>query len=296
MGKTKRLSLASPSNVAQGVRWRLQAIGRAHPDFMIIGAQKCGTTSLFDYVSQHEFVLPPRKKEIRFFCQHWERGLLWYRWNFPKRSDLRRRVSRAITGEASPDYLPHPDAPRRAAAVVPEARLVVVLRHPVDRAYSQYHWNMRLGTEDRDFEEAMVKDLDLVERERQCGTIEWTAQRNYHSYVLRSQYHPQLMRWFAYFPRSAFHILTFESLLSEPRAECNRVIEYLGLPQHGGDPTFRHLNSNPYKAIDPALRASLTELFIDDIKRTERLLGRQLGYTRAKDAGKVIGGGGRAVS
>jgi len=125
----------------------------ALPDFAIIGVGKGGTTFLYHLLTRHPYVEPAAAKELHFFDNLAEQeGVEWYRQCFPvpKWKDGRR----TITGEAAP-YLPHPLAPQRMAKVVPRARLIVLLRNPVDRAYSQYHKEIRYGRETRTFEEAV---------------------------------------------------------------------------------------------------------------------------------------------
>ena len=106
--------------VARNVVWtygKATARLRPLPDFLILGAQKAGTTALYAYLRQHPDVTGPVWKEVSFFDRHWARGDAWYRGNFP----LRVRARAAAVGEASPSYLFHPLAPARAASLVPGA-------------------------------------------------------------------------------------------------------------------------------------------------------------------------------
>src|SRR5436309_16134274 len=105
------------------------------PDFIVIGAQKSGTGSLYAYLNGHPDVAGARVKEVHYFDLHYHRGVDWYLDQFPDEAAARPRC----TGEASPYYLFHPHAPRRAFDLVPDARLIALLRDPVDRAISHYH-------------------------------------------------------------------------------------------------------------------------------------------------------------
>ena len=104
---------------------------RRLPDFLIIGAQKCGTSSMFAYLNQHPQMKLPDVKEIHFFDLNYSNGLDWYTSHFPPASLSHRMV----TGEASPYYLFHPHVPERVRLHCPDVKLVVMLRNPVDRAY-----------------------------------------------------------------------------------------------------------------------------------------------------------------
>jgi hypothetical protein len=154
-------------------RWRVL------PNFLIIGAQKSGTTSLYKYVAQHPQVVPAYKKEIYFFNtpQRYGRGLPYYRAHFPTKWAMRRPPQPRLTGEASPEYLFHPLAAERVQAAVPHAKFLVLLRNPVLRAYSHYQHMVRSGQETRTFEQALA-------REGQLWTVEWerfAADGQYHN-------------------------------------------------------------------------------------------------------------------
>lgn len=264
---------------AGAVAWRASASVRALPDFLVIGAQKAGTTSLYDTLCADEDVLAARKKEVRFFDRHWDRGVLWYRWSFPTRAALRpRRGARRITGEATPDYLVHPLAPARVASLLPGCRLVVSLRHPVDRAHSQYRMNLALGLEDRGFEAAVEAELALLEA-RPADDLAWGPERNALSYVERSRYHPQLRRWFDRFDRSALHVTTLEAVVADPQGELDQVRSFLGLGPAPAPLALARSNRRDYDDLPADLRARLFALFAEDLERTEELLGRPLGYT-----------------
>src|SRR5687768_16419575 len=98
------------------------------PDFVVIGAQKAGTTSLHYYLSEHPGILIGTRKEVHFFDRAYNRGTLWYRSSFPIRG-----LIDAIIGESTPNYIFHPCVPARMASLLPAARLIAVLRNPVER-------------------------------------------------------------------------------------------------------------------------------------------------------------------
>ena len=143
---------------------------RSLPDFIVIGAAKSGTTSLYEMICRHPRVLPAARKEINYFDdpRMHERGALWYRRHFP--TALEKRLPRAkLTGEATPSYFPHPAAPARAARAVPRAKLILALRNPVDRAYSHYNMRLRRGRESMTFEDAL---------EYEEGRTAWDRERS----------------------------------------------------------------------------------------------------------------------
>lgn len=252
---------------------------RLLPDFIVIGAQKAGTTSLFRYLSQHPCVRPALKKEVRFFDRDFGRGIGWYRTYFPSvpyKSFFRRRYERAIvTGEASPDYLFYPAAARRAADVVPKARLIVLLRNPVDRAYSHYYHVLRRGFETLSFEDALEHEPKRLQSERE----KLDANPRYfalgylrYSYVSRGVYVDQLKDWLGHFPREQLLVLRSEDFFEAPEAALGKVEEFLNLP-HWQPDHFPPYNEGRYPEMKSSTRDRLLDYFKPHNRRLYDFLG-----------------------
>jgi hypothetical protein len=257
---------------------------RPLPDFLVIGAQKAGTTALYAYLRWHPAVLGPSWKEVSFFDRHYVRGEAWYRGHFPNRLRLglamRRTGVAAAVGEASPSYLFHPLAAERVAALVPQARLIAILRNPVERAFSHYNHEVALGREPLAFEQA-------IEREgmRTRGEVErMLADPGYfshawwnHTYVARGLYAEQLEWWLAAFPRERLLVLTSEELSARPRETYAAVLRFLGLPPHALD-SYPRLNMREYGVMASETRALLTERFAEPNRKLAELFGRDFGW------------------
>jgi hypothetical protein len=177
------------------------------PNFVVVGAMRSGSTSLYKYLQPHPQVWMPRK-EIHFFDRRWDHGLDWYRARFDGWS------GEPAVGEATPTYLSDPAAVDRMAATIPEARPVAILRDPVDRAYSHYWMERIRQREDRSFEDAVADD--------DAG------------YLARGRYLPQLMRLAGAFPRDRIHVVLFDDLRDDPGAAYTAVCRFLDV-----DPAFR---------------------------------------------------------
>ncbi|MGH2726519.1 MAG: sulfotransferase family protein, partial [Actinomycetota bacterium] len=171
------------------------------PNFFIIGAMRSGTTALSRYMGAHPDVYVAPEKEVHFFDRLHERGLDWYRSRFAAAT-----TERAI-GEATQTYMYLADATERMAAAVPDARLVAILRNPVDRAYSHYWMNRSLRVEPLGFREALAAYPDDPPPSGQM-----------YPYIERGRYLAQLERVCAHYPRSALHVLLLEDLVREPDA------------------------------------------------------------------------------
>lgn len=274
-------------NGARALAGRGPGRGRLLPDFVIIGAAKAGTTSLYGWLSEHPYVAPATQKEVHYFDYNHYRGENWYRAHFPlecERAAFAAEHGRPfLTGEASPPYIAHEWAPQRLARLLPAAKLLVTLRNPVDRAYSQFQMSRR---ED---EEPLGSFADAVDAEAQRLAPELArtrADRRYNSwpigcwsYLMRSRYAEQLERWFGLFAREQCHIMTLEELASEPHGTLDAVHEFLALPAHRYS-DLQPLHTATYDAIPREIRSRLTDYFRPHNERLYQLLGRDLGWER----------------
>jgi hypothetical protein len=176
------------------------------PNFFVIGAMKAGTSSLYLYLSAHPDVfMPPDVKEPSFFSTHWADGVDRYAGLFRDAGPAR------AVGEASTNYSKHPkfpEVPERMASLVPDARLVYVLRHPIERMRSQYAWRVLLGWERRPVDVALLED--------------WR-------YLSVSQYSMQIERYLEFFPRERMLIITSERLRAARDPTISEVFRFLGV-------------------------------------------------------------------
>jgi hypothetical protein len=216
----------------------------ALPDFVIIGAQKGGTSFLYHLLTRHPLVEPAARKELHFFDhpEHFDNGAEWYRRCFPRVGS--KHGQRSITGEATPYYLFDPPVAKRMAQIVPKARLIALLRNPIDRAYSHYQMQVKRGTEPRTFEEAI--------------------EQQHSSYVSRGIYVDQLLRWFEFFSKEQMLILKSEDFFKRPVESLKVVLSFLDLPdwQPEASDLQQRRHSGTYKQkMDPSTRRRLEAYF-----------------------------------
>jgi hypothetical protein len=248
----------------------------ALPDFVIIGAQKCGTTSLYRLLVKHPHVEPAATKELHYFDSHFDKGTEWYRRCFPQPRWKDGR--RTITGEATPSYLSRPDVPEKMAEVVPGARLIVLLRNPVDRTYSQYHQRVRKGRESSTFEEAVeAAKRESLYREGERSGQEHDVDRNLGGLLSRSVYVDQLTRWHGFFGRDRTLVLKSEDFFARPWETLERVLDFLDLPEWRPKAWDAH-NEGRYRGMNPATRQWLAEFFEPHNRRLYEYLGVDFGW------------------
>ncbi len=273
---------------ASAVRSRL-------PNFLIIGAMRSGTTSLTRYLRSHPDVFMAQPKELHFFDFNFDEGEDWYRDHFADATS-----ERAI-GEATPNYLYIAEAMSRVAEFLPDARLVAILRNPVDRAYSHYWHNRSVGREQLSFEEAL---------EAEAGRIDSADphDRAYWSYVDRGRYVHQLRRVQELYPSGALNVMLFDDLTTAPEASYRSLCSFIGVsdehrPAELGEAvnsfvTFRsralrsatrrmprtarravgriNAKQDSYPPMSPATRASLLERLREDNAALASWLHRDL--------------------
>ena len=246
------------------------SFARALPDFLIIGAQKAGTTALYSYLRRHPEIGGPAWKEVSYFDRHYRRGTGWYRGQFPFRSDGR------IAGEASPGYLFHPLAPERVKETVPDAKLIVLVRNPVERALSHYHHEVALGREPLSFEQAIEAEPERTrgEEERLVREPGYFSHAWWdYTYLARGRYAEQLERWFAVFPREQLLVLASEEMAAEPAQTFARVLDFVGAAPHRLD-SFPRVYRQSYAEMRPETRRRLEAEFAEPNTRLYELLGR----------------------
>jgi hypothetical protein len=280
-------------SVRESAKYALRTYGeltaglRRGPDFVIIGAKRGGSTSLYNYVLEHPSIVPlfPGRQHIKgahYYDTRYVRGLTWYRSHFPiemaGRQVVRPLVRRSICGEASPYYLFHPLAAKRLAGDFPDVRIIVTLRDPVERAYSHFKERTHHGGETLSFEDALDAEEDRLRGEAERIIAEpgyLSAEHENHSYLAQGRYLDMLPRWLDLFPREQVHIAVSEDLYADPDGQINSVWKFLGLPPHQLRSRVRH-NYLPSSNMLPDTRARLRETFAEHNQGLAELLGRPL--------------------
>lgn len=256
---------------------RMTAFYRRSPNYLIIGTQKGGTTSLHGYLAQHPQVAASTTKEVHYFDKNYHRGENWYRTHFP----LKAVSTHALCGESSPFYLFCPNSPARAAAMLPEVKIIVLLRNPVDRAYSHYQLTKRRNREPLSFEDAVAAEPERLagERERLIAdaTYNSTSYRNY-SYVSRGFYLQQLSEWWKHFPKRQFLVLQSENFFRDTANVFDRVLDFLKLDRwHPAK--FANLYPGKYSTrIEPQTREVLQQRFSPHNELLFSALGRSFDW------------------
>ena len=288
--KTKRIidKSSMPSflkrSITRGLKLHKVFTGhlRLLPNFVIIGAQRCGTTSLYNYLVKHPCVAPAFQKEVHFFDNQFSKGVDWYRAHFPLYKDRAEKTCKKsfVTGETSPYYIFHPHVPKRILETLPRVKLIALLRNPVDRAYSHYHQSVRRGIETLSFNDAIER-----EGERLHGEIRKILEdEKYHnvnhqrySYLSRGIYVDQLKIWMRLFPKEQILILKSEDLFNDPPRIFKRVLEFLNLPNWELK-EYKKYNLGYYPKMNANTRKRLIDYFEPHNQRLYEFLAVNFGW------------------
>jgi hypothetical protein len=266
---------------------------RPPPDFLLIGAKRGGTTSAYFHVLTHPHVLPlfpearllPKGRDTKgthYFASDYDRGARWYASHFPSRArrawSRRSTGARTVAGEASPYYLFHPLAAQRAHAAVPDAKLLVALRDPVERTYSHFREQTRNKVETLSFEEALDAEAERLDGEEQRLVEDgdyYSFAHEHQSYAAQSEYAVSLRRWLSVFAAERVHMWASEDYYSDTNATVRGICDFLGL--EGRElPPIGSLNPAPRAPMREETREALVRRFSPDVTAVETLLGRKM--------------------
>jgi len=263
---------------------RATASMRLLPASIIAGTQAGGTTSLFTYLGYHPLVMRSKVREVHYFDYRFDLGDDWYRAFFPLASYAslvgRMRGGRVQTGESTPAYMFYPQAVRRMAQTLPNAKVIVLLRDPVMRAFSQYHKMVRKGQTDESFE--AIADFD---RQRALHD-DWRKMAEDESFnnwrvmqmdlLTRGHYGDQVATLLEHYPPEQLMVIQSEAMFADPHSVYRHVLDFLGLP------AFEPSEMKPFnvgkheRRVSEATEAALREYFAPHDAGLAEVLGVEM--------------------
>jgi hypothetical protein len=261
---------------------------RELPNVLLIGGQRCGTSSLYKYLGQHPEVSPSIRKEVEYFTLHFAEGESWYRAHFLTTREKEKAGVRVVF-EATPNYLLDPRCAERAAASLPGARIIVLLRDPVERAFSHYQHNRRLNHEPLSFADAIGKEVSRTAAARSQlaldPTIPLPMELRRYSYVERGFYAEQLGPWIRYFGHERVLALTSDEMYRDPASVFRNVTSFLELSSWMPGTFENHSyigRKNVASSADfsATLRRELADTFVGPNRSLEELLDRVFDWSR----------------
>lgn len=245
------------------------------PNFIMIGAQRCGTTTFYNSLISHPGVAKAVRKEVHYFDLRFDRGRSWYEQMFVTK---RGRIS----GEASPYYMCLPYVPERIWQTAPLVKLVAMVRNPVDRAFGHFQHEKRAGFETRTFEDAIAEEaatLGDYERELWMAKNAFWPDHNHFSYQTRGYYAQQLKWYLDVFPKEQLHVIRSEDYFADPAGQLALAVEYLGLSKQE-----LQVRQKPEAKYQDTMKVETREYLVDHFRphnaALEELLGRDFRWDK----------------
>lgn len=244
-------------------------IGPMHvlPNFIIIGAAKSGTSSLYEYLIQHPSIYKCLVKEPNYFANYFHKNIDWYRSFFPStltkfyvEKTLKNKFS---TGEASTQYYWYPHTAERVKQLLPNVKLIVLLRNPIERSFSHYQMEVRNGNEKLSFEEAIKKEKERTQGEYEkilSDKLYFSPKYTMQAYIEKSIYINSIKRWTKYFPLEQFLFVKAEDFYENTTKELNKILKFLDLSEFELK-KYDVLRKGSYSKLNSQTREELCEFF-----------------------------------
>ena len=246
---------------------------RKLPDFIIVGVQKGGTTSLFNDLKKHPNIKLNNNKEVHFFDRNYAKGIYWYQSWFPLKNDER------ITGEATPSYIFYPNVIKRIHKHLPDIKLIVLLRDPVDRAYSHYQMEKRKFRENLSFEEAIKHEqLNFTSLyNKVLKEDEYIANNELinKSYLRRGVYVEQIKNLFSYYDKSKIMIIESKNFKENKLIILNEICDFLAIEHFKSKVSLKNKNVHDFPRIDNKTKEVLKNYFSNYNKDLFKLINRK---------------------
>ena len=248
-----------------------QECKKSGPDFIIAGASKCGTSSIYYYLSRHPQVLLSHTKEIDFFVSNYQHGIDWYLAHFPSLTDR----PDFLTGEATPNYLRFPQVAEKIKATFPKTKIIILLRNPIDRAISWHYHKLNTGLTSKDLATAIAMEIERLANTSEAE-ITNTGFHNPDN-IMSSLYIYKIKPWIELLGREQFLILKSEDFYLDPLQTMSQVFHFLDLPNCPLK-NYPKVNAGSYNRVDPSLRATLAEYFAPYNQQLEEYLGMKFDW------------------
>tara|TARA_Y100000310_G_scaffold327978_1_gene395253 strand:+ start:5155 stop:5997 length:843 start_codon:yes stop_codon:yes gene_type:complete len=236
------------------------------PDFIVIGVGRGGTTTLHHNLSKNPCLFSASYDETGFFDENFHLGLNWYRSLFPSKftkNKTLKNLKNFLAYEVTPAYIRRPWAARRIAEVLPNVKLIAILRNPVDRTYSHYNMSLSEGNYKSSFEDVVnnnFKELEELSSSYEKSSDEYFKNFVEHSHIARGFYAEQLKIWFNIFGNKQIHITSTENLAANPQQTFSDIFKFLEVPDYKYEKLENKRKGN-YLPMQKDIRNKLSNYF-----------------------------------
>jgi len=256
---------------------------RVLPDFLVIGAKRCGTTSLFYHLPEHPCISKSPHDNMGFFNDNFHLGVNWYKSFFPTiftRNKIKSKFGNFLAFDVTTTYMEEESTANNVYQIKPNMKIIVILRNPVDRAYSQYHLSLREKAEKRSFEDAMeenMNELNKESHERYEIKPKFSVEEN--NYLKKSLYAQQLRHWLNIFPMESMLILSTEEFESKQQVIYNKIFEFLNISQFEVKNTEK-MEKGSYPQMKSETRSLLLDYFRSHNNELFKLINKKFDWEK----------------
>ena len=250
---------------------------RVLPDFLIIGAKRCGTTSMFFNLPKHPSILKSHHDNMGFFNDNFHLGQNWYKSFFVTKShkkNIEKKYGRCLSFDTTTTYMENKSTAENVKRIKSDMKIIVMLRNPVDRAYSQYNRTIKDDTELRIFEDVINNEIKKL-NENKYNTIE--TKRNESNYVKKGLYYEQLKPWFEIFPNKNIGVFSTEEFKKDGQKTYNEIFSFLDLPEYIIKDN-KIMEKGDYSPIDKETRTVLSNFYELHNEKLFKLIGKRFDW------------------
>ena len=256
---------------------------RVLPDFLVIGAKRCGTTSLFYHLPEHPCISKSPHDNMGFFNDNFHLGVNWYKSFFPTiftRNKIKSEFGNFLAFDVTTTYMEEESTANNVYQIKPNMKIIVILRNPVDRAYSQYHLNLREKAEKRSFEDAMEENMNELNKEsyeRYEIKPKFSVEEN--NYLKKGLYAQQLRHWLNIFPMESMLILSTDEFESNQQVIYNKIFEFLNISQFEVKNTEK-MEKGSYPQMKSETRSLLLDYFRSHNNELFKLINKKFSWEK----------------
>ena len=252
---------------------------RVLPDFLIIGAKRCGTTTLYENLSEHPCIEKSAHDNIGFFNDNFLLGINWYKSHFPtmqKKKEIKKKYGKFVTYDVTTSYMRRNDTAIKIKETIPDVKIIAILRNPVDRAYSEYNTNSKNESSNETFENLVLQEINTYHKIKDHDTEILIKKLKL---IGKGLYEIQLKKWFEIFSRDSILILATEEFAIEPNSLYSKIFRFLELPEYKIKNTQK-FNKNTYSIMSDKTRQILLDFYSSENKKLFNLIGQEFDWKK----------------
>ena len=256
---------------------------RVIPDFLVIGAKRCGTTSLYQHLPEHPCISKSPHDNMGFFNDNFHLGVNWYKSFFPTtftRNKIKSKFGGFLAFDVTTKYMEEESTANNVYQTKPNMKIVVILRNPVDRAYSQYHLSVRQTAERRSFEDVVEENMNRLNKEsHEHYEIKPKFSVKEDNYLKKGLYALQLRYWLKIFPRKSILIMSTEEFESNQQAIYNKIFGFLNISQFEIKNTEK-MEKGSYPQMKSETRSLLLDYFRSHNNELFKLINKKFDWEK----------------